>query len=79
MTAGRANAAELNAAADVPKLERTVMRSHEKPDRGRPPPDISWRKLAQLDPDGLTLIGVFFGTLLMLGAIFLLAIYNAHA
>jgi hypothetical protein len=50
------------------------MRSHEQgKDRGRPPPDISWRMLAHLDRDGLTLIGVFLGTLLVLAILFLLA------
>jgi hypothetical protein len=60
--------------AVLPKEEPAFMRSHEQgKDRGRPPPDNSWRMLAHLDRDGLTLIGVFLGTLLVLAILFLLA------
>jgi hypothetical protein len=56
------------------------MRSREKEkDRGRPAPEISWRALLHPDTDGLTLIGVFVGTFLVLAVLFLLATYNAHA
>ena len=48
-------------------------------DRGRPPPEISWRALLHPDTDGLTLIGVFAGTLLLLAVLFLLATYTGHA
>jgi hypothetical protein len=72
------DAAELIDAANVQNA--ALMRSHEeKKDRGRPPPDISWRRLVRLDVDGLVLIGVFFGTLLVLAVLFALASYNAHA
>jgi hypothetical protein len=75
------DAAELIDAANVQKQrDAALMRSHEeKKDRGRPPPDISWRRLVRLDADGLVLIGVFFGTLLVLAVLFALASYNAHA
>jgi hypothetical protein len=46
------------------------MKPHEnKTDRGRPPPRVSWRRLVQTDASGLTLIGLFFGTLLVLSVI----------
>jgi hypothetical protein len=56
------------------------MRSREKEkDRGRPAPEISWRELLHPDTDGLTLIGVFVGTYLVLAVVFLLGNYYGHA
>jgi hypothetical protein len=56
------------------------MRLYEKKkDRGRPAPEISWRSLVHLDADGLALIGLFFGTLLVLAVLILLATYHTHA
>jgi hypothetical protein len=46
-------------------------------DRARPPPEVSWRKIARLDSDGLTLIGIFLGTLLVVVMLLLLATLHA--
>jgi hypothetical protein len=50
-----------------------------RPDRGRPPPSVSWRRLLNTDGTGLTLIGLLVGTLLVLAALMLMARYYAQA
>jgi len=44
-----------------------------KRDRGRAPPILSWRRLVHFDTGGFALIAMFFGTLVVLGTIVLLA------
>jgi hypothetical protein len=56
----------------------SFMRSPERmPDRGRPPPRVSWRRLLNTDAPGLTLLALFCGTLLGLAGVMLLATYYA--
>gem|GEM_PF-4873932 len=52
-----------------------MLTREEQPDRERPPPRVTWRRLLNTDAAGLTLLGLLVGTLLVLVALVLLATY----